>query len=319
MESPTTRAPLLEPAAGSSVVAAPRSSQLKAMVEVMRPHQWAKNALVALPIVLAPGVPTRHQVVSAFLAAVAFSLCASAGYVFNDRLDIEADRTHRTKNKRPFASGALPIAFAPPMFVTLLAASFGLSFIALPLAFVAMLAIYFVTTLAYSYAFKSKLMVDVVVLAWLYTHRVLSGGIATGVAISTWLLAFSMFMFSSLAFAKRYVELRQSTHQGQIKSRGYHTQDLEMVASMGPSAGYMAVLVLCLYIDSNVSADRYREPHLLWFMAPVLLYWISRVWFLAHRGQMQDDPVKFALTDWRSWCCAVFVMVIGALARFWPF
>ena len=128
-----------------------------------------------------------------------------------------------------------------------------------------------------------------------------------------------MFMFSSLAFAKRYIELRQTIgRDGKLKSRGYHTQDLEMVASMGPTAGYLAVLVFCLYVDSDVVTERYQAPILLWFMAPVLLYWISRVWFLAHRGHVQDDPVKFALTDSRSWLCAVAVAIIGAFARFWP-
>jgi branched-subunit amino acid transport protein AzlD len=147
---------------------------------------------------------------------------------------------------------------------------------------------------------------------------VLSGGIATGIPISAWLLAFSMFIFSSLAFAKRYVELRHS-ELGQLKSRGYWTTDLEMVASMGPTAGYMAVLVICLYVDSDSVARIYRAPMLLWFIAPVLLYWISRVWFLAHRGQLQDDPVRFALTDSRSWLCGIVIAVVAALARFWPF
>ena len=295
-----------------------RRSIVSAIIKVVRPHQWAKNALVVLPMVLAPGRPSLHQVMSAAVAAIAFSLCASAGYVFNDHMDVEADRAHRTKQRRPFASGDLPVVYGPPLFLALFAASFGIALTALPLSFVAMLALYFVLTLAYSSVLKSKLVVDVVVLAWLYTHRVLAGGIATGITISAWLLAFSMFIFSSLAFAKRYVELRRSVKSGQLKSRGYHTGDLEMVASMGPAAGYMAVLVFCLYVDSDVVADRYHTPIVLWFIAPVLLYWISRVWFLSHRDQMQDDPVKFALTDSRSWICAVFVTLAAAVARFWP-
>ena len=293
-------------------------SKLKAALRVMRPQQWAKNALVFVPALLAPGLPSSAQLQSAALAALALSLCASAGYVFNDLIDVEADRAHRTKHRRPFASGDLPVRYGPPLFIALGAASFGLAIALLPLAFVAMLAAYFIATVAYSSVLKSKLMVDVVLLAWLYTHRVLAGGIAAGVAVSAWLLAFSMFMFSSLAFAKRYVELRQSlTKKGQIKSRGYYTDDLEMVASMGPTAGFIAVLVFCLYIDSNAVTARYRTPVLLWFGAPVLLYWISRVWFLAHRGHMQDDPVKFALGDWRSWLCAVALASIMVLARFW--
>jgi 4-hydroxybenzoate polyprenyltransferase len=296
-----------------------RPSRMKAMAKVMRPHQLAKNALVVVPLLLAPGLPSFGRLASAALAAIAFSLCASAGYVFNDLVDVVADREHRTKRLRPFASGDLPLFYGPPLFLALFSASFGLALATLPVGFLGMLAVYFVATLAYSFVLKSKLMVDVVVLAWLYTHRVLAGGIATGIAISAWLLAFSMFMFLSLAFAKRYIELRQSmTRGGQLKSRGYHTQDLEMVASMGPTAGYVAVLVFCLYIDSNAVTERYRAPMALWFVAPMLLYWISRVWFLAHRGHMQDDPVRFALTDRLSWLCAVLVALVAAAARFWP-
>jgi 4-hydroxybenzoate polyprenyltransferase len=296
-----------------------RPSRWKAMVKVMRPHQWSKNALVAVPVLLAPERPSFHQLLAAAVAALAFSFCASAGYVFNDLLDVEADRLHRSKRFRPFASGDLPVTYGPPLFVLLLSASFGLALAAgLPVEFLGMLALYFIATLTYSLVLKSKLMLDVVVLAWVYTHRVLAGGIATGIPISTWLLAFSMFMFSSLAFGKRYIELRQSMSKGgEIKSRGYHTQDLEMVASMGPTAGYLAVLVFCLYVDSNVVRERYRVPMLLWFVAPVLLYWISRVWFLAHRGRLQDDPVKFALTDPVSWLCGFLVASVAAAARFW--
>jgi 4-hydroxybenzoate polyprenyltransferase len=292
---------------------------LKALVKVARPHQWAKNALVVVPVLLAPGRPSPAQLIAAVLAAISFSLCASSGYVFNDLLDVEADRAHRSKCKRPFASGDLPVTYGPPIFLALFAASFGIAAAFLPPAFLGMLAFYFVATLTYSFSLKSKLLLDVVVLAWLYTHRVLAGGMATGIPISAWLLAFSMFMFSSLAFAKRYIELRQSVSKGgQLKSRGYHTQDLEMVASMGPAAGYIAVLVFCLYVDSKAVTERYHLPVLLWFVAPVLLYWISRVWFLAHRGQMQDDPVKFALVDRVSWLCGFLVAVTAAAARIWP-
>jgi 4-hydroxybenzoate polyprenyltransferase len=296
-----------------------RPSRSRALIKALRPHQWAKNALVVVPLLLAPGLPTVHMLAIGLLAMAAFSLCASAGYVFNDLMDLGADRAHPSKHRRPFASGALPIFYGPPLLFGLLALSFGLSLALLPLGFTGMLAAYLVATLSYSFSIKSKLMADVVVLAWLYTHRVLAGGIATSIPISAWLLAFSMFMFCSLAFAKRYIELRQSLKKaGQLKSRGYHTQDLEMVASMGPTAGYIAILVFCLYVESSAVKVNYQNPMVLWFVCPVLLYWISRVWFLAHRGNMQDDPVKFALTDRLSWACAVAIAVIAALARFWP-
>ena len=295
-----------------------RPSRLRAVIRLIRPHQWAKNALVVVPVLLAPGRHTLQQLLPALLAAIAFNLCASAGYVFNDLLDVESDRAHRTKCRRPFASGDLPAVYGPPLCLALVAGAFGLAYATLPLGFVGMLALYLVATVSYSTVLKSKLMVDVVVLAWLYTHRVLAGGIATGVPISAWLLAFSMFIFSSLAFAKRYIELRQSSKGEQLKSRGYHTQDLEMVGAMGTAAGYIAVLVFCLYIDSPSVTEHYRSPMLLWFVCPVLLYWISRIWFLSHRGLMQDDPVKFALTDRLSWLCGVLVAVIAGCARFLP-
>jgi 4-hydroxybenzoate polyprenyltransferase len=233
-------------------------------------------------------------------------------------MDLGADRAHATKHRRPFASGALPVLYGPPLLVGLMAISFGLSIAILPLGFTAMLAGYFVATLTYSFVVKSMLMADVVMLAWLYTHRVLAGGIATGIPISAWLLAFSMFMFCSLAFCKRYIELRHSLKKGgQLKSRGYHTHDLEMVASMGPTAGYIAILVFCLYVESSAVKVNYQNPIVLWFVCPVLLYWISRVWFLAHRGNMHDDPVKFALTDRTSWICAFVIAAVAGVARFW--
>jgi 4-hydroxybenzoate polyprenyltransferase len=299
-----------------------RSSRLRALVKVMRPHQWAKNALVVLPLVLAPGSlsfhghRSFHHVFVAALAALTFSLCASAGYVFNDLIDVEADRAHKTKHRRPFASGALPVIFGPPVFLGLFLGSFALAALFLPLGFLGMLAVYFAATLAYSFYLKSKLMLDVVVLAWLYTHRVLAGGIATGIPISAWLLGFSVFFFLSLAFAKRYIELRASASKGgQLKSRGYHTQDLEMVASMGPAAGYTAVLVFALYVEGSAKTVGYQTPGFLWVICPVMLYWVSRVWFLAHRGQMQDDPVKFALTDKNSWVCGLIIAAAAAAAR----
>jgi 4-hydroxybenzoate polyprenyltransferase len=296
-----------------------RPSVLRASIKVLRVHQWSKNALVVVPLLLAPNVRSFHQVLSALLAALSFSLCASSGYVFNDLIDIEADRAHHTKHRRPFASGALPAALGPLIFFGLFGLSFAIALSTLPLPFTGMLAAYFVATMSYSLVLKSKLMLDVVVLAGLYTHRVLSGGIATGIQISTWLLAFSLFMFSSLAFAKRFIELQHSAAKGgQLKSRGYFTEDLAMVASMGPTAGYIAVLLFCLYIqESNAARAVYRTPALLWFLVPVLLYWISRVWFLANRGQMQDDPVKFALTDRRSWACGAIAGIVAVAARLW--
>jgi 4-hydroxybenzoate polyprenyltransferase len=295
-----------------------KPSVLRAALKELRPHQWSKNALVVLPLLLAPGAVTLGAVGRAAAAFVAFSLCASAGYVINDLVDIEADRVHRTKRLRPLASGDLPILFAPPLIVGLLTASFGLAGGVLSVGFVAMLAVYLVATLTYSLVLKRLLLLDVLVLAGLYTHRILSGGVATSVPVSGWLLGFSMFLFTSLAFAKRYVELRSVTSDDKVRSRGYIRQDIDTVNSMGVASGYIAALVFMLYVDSAAVRAIYRLPMLLWLVLPILLYWLGRIWLLAGRGQMQDDPVRFAIKDGQSRACAVLIALIMATARFAP-
>lgn len=290
----------------------------RALVKQLRPHQWAKNALIFLPVLLAPKIPSLSGLAQAVLALVAFSFTASAGYVFNDLLDIEADRMHATKCNRPFASGALPRVYGMPLFLGLMALSVLVSWMYLPLTFLIMLGLYFFGTLSYSVYFKRWLMLDVLVLAGLYTHRILSGGIATGVKVSTWLLGFSMFLFTSLAFAKRYVELRALTSDAKVRNRGYFRADVEMVASMGTSSGLIAALVFMLYVDSAKVRDSYRDPSLLWLVLPILMYWLGRIWLLAGRGQMRDDPVKFALRDKTSLACAAAIAIVAAAARFSP-
>ena len=300
------------------MVVSRRPRVLRALVAEIRPHQWAKNALVVLPVLLAPTTPALATLGRAGLAALTFSFCASAGYVFNDLLDLDADRIHPTKCKRPFASGALPIIFGFPLFAGLLVVSFALATLFLPTAFLAMLSLYFVGTLSYSLYLKRLLLLDVLVLAGLYTHRILSGGIATDVRVSAWLLGFSMFLFTSLAFAKRFVELHALTSDEKVKNRGYFRIDLPMVTSMGTASGYIATLVFMLYVESGAVRASYREPTLLWLVLPVLLYWLGRIWLLAGRGQMQEDPVKFALRDKKSLACVAMVGLIAITARFAP-
>jgi 4-hydroxybenzoate polyprenyltransferase len=188
----------------------------------------------------------------------------------------------------------------------------------LPLGFSIMLALYFVGTLTYSLYWKRLMLLDVLVLAGLYTHRILAGGVATGVPVSAWLLGFSMFFFTSLAFAKRYVELKAMKDDAMVKNRGYFRADLEMVTSMGTSSGYIAALVFVLYVDSAAVRATYLEPRLLWLVLPVLLYWLGRIWLLAGRGQMQEDPVKFALKDKKSLLSGAIIFGILAAARFAP-
>jgi 4-hydroxybenzoate polyprenyltransferase len=311
--------PLSGASVGSKALSAPRPVRaLRVAIAELRPHQWAKNALVLLPMLLAPGALTATMVLRGFVAVAAFCLCASAGYVLNDILDIEADRAHPTKRTRPFASGDLPVSLGPPLFALLVATGFGLSFKFLPLSFAVMLAIYLAGTLAYSLYLKRMLLIDVLVLAGLYTHRILAGGVASGVHVSAWLLGFSMFLFTSLAFAKRCVELRGSSGGDKIKNRGYLPVDLQAATSMGSASGYIAALVFMLYVDSAAVRVSYRVPILLWLILPILLYWLGRVWLLVGRDQMHDDPVKFAVRDPASLVCAAIITAIAALARYAP-
>jgi|SRR5271157_1447744 len=279
------------------------------LFRLLRPHQWAKNVLLVLPVITAHRIWDRWAWLAALWSIVAFCSTASAVYIINDLLDVSTDRRHSSKRNRPLAAGMLAIPTATGVAIGLL--FFGSLFAALlPPAFGGLLLLYFVLTTAYSLYLKRKLIIDVVCLAALYTLRIMAGGAATSIAISSWLLAFAMFFFLSLAFVKRYTELIGLTNRPshiEVTGRGYVPVDLELVRSVGPASGYLSVLVLCLYINSPDVVILYRHPQLLWLICPILLYWITRVWFLAGRERMHDDPVYFALSDRTS-------LIAGALS-----
>jgi 4-hydroxybenzoate polyprenyltransferase/phosphoserine phosphatase len=264
----------------------------------MRLHQWAKNVLIFVPVLAA------HRTDAATLwkagcAFFAFSLCASAVYLLNDLVDLPHDRAHASKRRRPFASGALNLVMAPPLTAGLLFATLLLGLL-LPAKFLAMVGVYFICTLTYSFLLKRQMVWDVVTLAGLYTIRVFAGGAATGIRVSPWLLAFAMFLFFCLAIVKRLTELTQFVRGGggtKLKGRGYAPDDADMLRSMAASSGYMAVLVMALYVNGGDVLPLYRHPSALWALCPILLFWISRVLMLANRGLMNDDPVIFALRD----------------------
>jgi len=292
-----------------------RTRQLVAGIKALRPHQWVKNVLLAVPLVAAHEIDNLGALMAVGVSFASFCAAASSVYVVNDLLDLEADRLHPTKRKRPFASGALPLIAGIIMAPALLCLALLIgSLISLP--FVGMIAAYVVISTTYSVYLKRKLLIDVFVLAGLYTHRILAGGVAIGVVLTPWLLAFSMFLFISLAFAKRFTELRMvRLGSGKTaKGRGYTTDDLEIFTSVGPGSGYMAVLVLCLYINSDAVLKLYRHPELLWLACPAMLYWVTRLWFLAQRGELPDDPVRFALRDKASYAVAAFVAMVVILA-----
>lgn len=273
-------------------------STLKLWLKALRVHQWVKNVLVFLPLLAAHRVFDLHAVLSSVLAFACFGLCASSVYLTNDLLDLSSDRQHRRKKHRPFAAGTLPLYQGPLVAFLLLIAGFGLAFLLAP-TFALVLLGYYILTTAYSLKFKQVVMLDVVVLAVLYTTRILAGAAAIQSKLSFWLLAFSMFIFLSLAMIKRYTELLAAQKSDGIKAagRGYQVDDLSLIQSLGSASGYLSVLVLALYVDSTASLSLYRHPHYLWLLCPLLLYWISRSWVIAHRGVMHDDPVVFAVMD----------------------
>jgi 4-hydroxybenzoate polyprenyltransferase/phosphoserine phosphatase len=277
--------------------AIPRPS-LRTWAKALRIHQWIKNVLVFLPLFAAHRVLDPTALVNSTLAFLCFGLCASSVYLTNDLLDLAADRQHPRKRHRPFAAGALPLMAGPLAAICLLIASFVLAWFVAP-AFAAVLLGYYILTTAYSLRLKRVVMLDVIVLAMLYTTRILAGAAAVRTFPSFWLLAFSMFLFLSLAMIKRYTELVAAMKRGRVgaSGRGYDVEDISLIQSLGGSSGYMAVLVLALYIDSTASQALYRHPHYLWLLCPLLLYWISRAWAIAHRGIMHDDPVVFAVKD----------------------
>jgi len=302
---------------------------IKAWVKAIRLHQWAKNTLIFLPLLLAH-VRSVGPFVAAFLAFLSFGLAASATYILNDLLDLEADRHHVRKRRRPFASGDLsPIAGVATIAVFLLASvtialllpraltefSPGIA-LARPWQFVEWLGIYALSTTAYSLWLKRRVLVDVIVLSGLYTIRILAGSAATGIAVSTWLAAFSIFFFLSLAFVKRFSELEslrlRSEASGQIaiKGRGYRVSDLEQLRSFGTSSGYASVVVFALYIGNLDAAHLYQHNQRLWLLVPVLLLWLSRLWLMASRGDLHEDPVVYAITDKRSLLLGAIVVAI---------
>jgi 4-hydroxybenzoate polyprenyltransferase len=293
-----------------------RRGSLKTWIKAIRVHQWLKNLLVFLPLLASHRFYDVASVLQTGMAFLAFGLCASGVYVLNDLLDLPSDRRHPRKRLRAFAAGTLPLLHGLMAAPALTLAGFTLAWLVGPL-FALVLAGYYVMTLAYSLRLKRVVMVDVVVLAGLYTIRIIGGAAAIDASLSFWLLAFSMFIFLSLAMLKRYTELATmlANGQGKASGRGYEVNDLPLIQSLGAASGYLAVLVFALYINSPESLALYGRPQVLWLICPMLLYWISRAWIKAHRGGMDDDPVVFAVTDRVSQVVIAIcgLLVLGAI------
>jgi len=292
-----------------------RKRRLRLYLQALRLHQWLKNLLVFVPLVMAHRFFELDLLGKTFLAFLAFGLCASSVYLANDLLDLPSDRHHPRKRERPFAAGELSPYWGLGLPPFLLGASLLVSLL-LPLPFLGMLVIYYVLNLAYSFYLKRIVLLDVIVLAGLYTLRVMAGSASISIWPSSWLLAFSTFIFLSLALVKRYAELViMEAESGVVQVRGYQIVDKELLASLGSGSGYVAVLVLAIYISSGVAEIHYTRHYLVWLLCPLLLYWISYIWLMAHRGTMHDDPLVFTVRDRVSRIVLLLAAVVLLLAK----
>jgi 4-hydroxybenzoate polyprenyltransferase len=286
----------------------------RTLLKAIRIHQWAKNTLLVAPLLLSHKL-SPQAIGAVIVAFFCFSFMASANYLFNDLLDIDNDRRHPAKRFRPFAAGDLPVAGGVALALLLAAAS--LAFLPLlPGEFAMWLGIYIVSTTAYSFYFKQIALVDVLMLSGLYTLRMLAGGAATGTEISHWLAGFSIFLFLSLAMVKRFSELENLRERGVAAThgRGYLVADIEQVRSFGTSSATAAVVVFSLYITRPAVEALYKHAGRLWLIVPLMLFWLYRVWLLGSRGEMDDDPVIFALRDRVSLAVGACVLGVAILA-----
>lgn len=293
-----------------------RGATLSTILRAIRVHQWLKNLLVFLPVLLAHKWYDLKALSDSALAAASFSFCASGVYLLNDLLDLESDRQHPRKRKRPAASGELPLVWGLMMVPLFFAVAFSIAS-AVRIEFLALLAIYLVLTTMYSLRLKALALVDIILLAILYTIRIVGGGVAADTVVSQWLMGLSMFLFLSLACVKRFSELLvlQQRNEKRTWGRGYWVGDMEQIASFGAASGYISVLVLALYVSSHEIARLYSRPEAVWLACPLLLYWISRIWLLARRGIVHDDPLVFALRDRVTYVVAAFGLVILLCAK----
>ncbi|MCF7848688.1 MAG: UbiA family prenyltransferase [Kiritimatiellales bacterium] len=290
-----------------------RKPGLKLWLKALRPSQWLKNVLVFLPMLLAHKFTDTGTFMQAVLAFFAFSFAASTIYVLNDLFDLSADQHHPRKRNRPFASGDLSLWVGMATIPALFLLSIGLS-LALPVNFMLTLLVYFVLTTLYSWRLKQLAILDVLTLAGLYAMRVIGGSFATATVASSWFIEFTGFLFLSLALVKRYSELREMASsrrdEPDNRERGYQVEDLTLLACFGAASSYIAVFVFTLYLDSSKVMELYTNPRWLWLLCPLLLYWVTRIWLLAWRGKMDDDPLAFATTDLHTYVVGTLSILI---------
>lgn len=287
---------------------------IKDIIKACRPHQWVKNILVFAPLILSHRYTDLNLLKDVFLGFLSFCFCASAIYIVNDLKDVAADKMHPVKSKRPFASGSLSAQVGFILVFLLVVAAYGLGSL-LPIKFGFVVLIYFVVANAYTYVFKEMVILDVIVLALLYTLRIFAGAKAADVVVSKWFMMFSIFLFVMLAFVKRYNELaRLKKNDAAPSRRGYRPSDIEQLSVFGTASGYIAVMVLALYISSPDVVHLYRQSQYLWLLCPLALYWISRFWLLVHRGNMEEDPLRFTMRDVQSYAVAILAVLLVFMA-----
>jgi 4-hydroxybenzoate polyprenyltransferase len=312
--APSRRMQRLSRELPNAIALGTRKRSIASYLRALRPHQWLKNGLIALPTFAAHDF-SLSGLITVLIAFTSFSLAASSIYLINDILDLPHDRAHPEKRYRSLAAGTVPLSHA----ISLLALVAGLSIVLalmLPWAFILILIAYFCFSMSYSLYLKRKLMIDVVALAMFYGIRVLAGGAATGIALSHWLVGFCFFIFLSLALVKRIAEIMAltPTSVGHLKGRGYRREDCQTMIALTAASGFVAVLVLALYINSPEVAALYRNPELLWGVCIILVYWLGRVYFLAGRGEMHEDPIIFAITDRVSLLAGALVLAVLLVA-----
>lgn len=292
----------------TTTILVPSHGIIRPVIRALRPFQWVKNLLVFVPLITSQQLLDVALLPPIVLTMLAFCLCASGIYVINDLLDIDADRLHPRKRKRPFAAGQLSVPVGVVLGLGLVSAALTLTAAAVSVAATAIVALYATVSIAYSLRLKREPVADVFILAGLYIVRIVAGGIAAHIVLSTWLLGFGLFLLLSLAFVKRYTELASTN--GDMPGRGYTQGDARWMHAVGTSSGYMAVLVLALYVNSPEVTILYRAPGVLWLLCPIFLYWVTRLWFRASRAAMVDDPVLAVARDPVSYVVAATVALV---------
>lgn len=288
-----------------------------AFLKTMRLKHWAKNVLVFVPLLTAHQYGDPHAVVTALLAFLSLGLAASGGYFLNDFMDLDADRKHAIKKFRPLASGALSTGWAVFGAIALPLAGFVIAILSLPNAFLAVLALYLALTIVYSFYLKRIFPADVLTLSVLFMLRVLAGATAISVILSFWLLAFCIFLFVSLAYLKRYIEIgKVGDASEEINGRGYIGADADAMFILGIASATASVVVLALFINSPEVQAEYPGRNLLWALCLIMLFWTNRIWIAAKRGEVHEDPVEFALGDRASQIAAVFCVAVVLVARY---